>query len=201
MMLVLSSPSGAGKTTLARRLILQNPDLVLSVSDTTRPHRPSETDGVDYNFIETSVFKTRRDRGGYYESAEVFGHFYGTPREPAEAAVAEGRDMVFDIDWQGARLLAEAAPEDVVRVFILPPSMALLEDRLRKRGEDSPDVIKDRMDRAKAEISHWNEYDYVIVNDDFARALETLELILKAERQRRIRHPWLDDFVNGLMGQ
>jgi guanylate kinase len=201
VLLALSSPSGAGKTTLSKRLLSQNPDVVLSVSATTRAPRPGEVDGRDYHFLSVEDFKAKIEEDYFFEWAEVFGRYYGTPKTPVLEAVEEGRDVVFDIDWQGAQILADQAPADTVRVFILPPSLALLEDRLRKRGQDSADVIKGRMDRAKDEISHWAEYDYVIVNDDFARALEKLNQILHAERLRRIRHPWLDDFVGVLMDQ
>ncbi len=201
VLLALSSPSGAGKTTLSKRLLSQNPDVVLSVSATTRAPRPGEVDGRDYHFLSVEDFKAKIEEDYFFEWAEVFGRYYGTPKTPVLEAVEEGRDVVFDIDWQGAQILADQAPTDTVRVFILPPSLALLEDRLRKRGQDSADVIKGRMDRAKDEISHWAEYDYVIVNDDFARALEKLNQILHAERLRRIRHPWLDDFVGVLMDQ
>ena len=201
VLLALSSPSGAGKTTLSKRLLSQNPDVVLSVSATTRAPRPGEVDGRDYHFLSVEDFKAKIEEDYFFEWAEVFGRYYGTPKTPVLEAVEEGRDVVFDIDWQGAQILADQAPADTVRVFILPPSLALLEDRLRKRGQDSADVIKGRMDRAKDEISHWAEYDYVIVKDDFARALEKLNQILHAERLRRIRHPWLDDFVGVLMDQ
>jgi guanylate kinase len=201
VLLALSSPSGAGKTTLSKRLLSQNPDVVLSVSATTRAPRPGEVDGRDYHFLSVEDFKAKIEEDYFFEWAEVFGRYYGTPKTPVLEAVEEGRDVVFDIDWQGAQILADQAPADTVRVFILPPSLALLEDRLRKRGQDSAEVIKGRMDRAKDEISHWAEYDYVIVNDDFARALEKLNQILHAERLKRIRHPWLDEFVGVLMDQ
>ncbi len=201
VLLALSSPSGAGKTTLSKRLLSQNPDVILSVSATTRQPRPGEVDGQDYHFLSVEDFKDKIEAGEFFEWAEVFGRYYGTPKSPVMEAVEDGRDVVFDIDWQGAQALAEQAPEDTVRIFILPPSLELLEDRLRKRGQDSPDVIKGRMDRAKDEISHWHEYDYVIVNDDFARALEKLNQILHAERLKRMRHPWLEDFVGAIMEQ
>ncbi|GJL98102.1 MAG: guanylate kinase [Hyphobacterium sp.] len=201
MMLVLSSPSGAGKTTLSKRLINLHPDVVLSVSATTRAARPGEIDGEDYFFISKDEFETRIAGDGYYEHAKVFDHYYGTPVGPVEDALSDGRDVVFDIDWQGAQQLAKRAPRDVVRIFILPPSMKLLEDRLRKRGQDSEDVINSRMARAEAEISHWEEYDYVIVNEDFSGALEELEEILRAERLRRTRRPWLRRFVKDLMSE
>ncbi|WP_138510321.1 guanylate kinase [Maricaulis alexandrii] len=201
VLLALSSPSGAGKTTLSKRLLSQNPDVILSVSATTRQPRPGEVDGQDYHFLSVEDFKDKIEAGEFFEWAEVFGRYYGTPKSPVMEAVEEGRDVVFDIDWQGAQALAEQAPEDTVRIFILPPSLELLEDRLRKRGQDTPDVIKGRMERAKDEISHWHEYDYVIVNDDFARALEKLNQILHAERLKRMRHPWLEDFVGAIMEQ
>ncbi len=201
MMFVLSSPSGAGKTSLSRRLLAQNPDLVLSISATTREPRPGETDGGDYFFMDEDAFMEKAFSGAFYEWAKVFGRCYGTPREPVEAALADGRDVVFDIDWQGARKLAEAAPEDVVRVFILPPSLEVLKQRLTNRGQDDEGVIAERMSRAKAEIEHWDEYDYVVVNEDFARALEDITRILHAERLKRDRHPWLAGFVDALMGE
>lgn len=199
MMLALSSPSGAGKTTLSKRLIMQHPDVVLSVSATTREPRPGEVDGEDYYFLSHDVFESRIAENGFFEHAKVFDHYYGTPKGPVEEALGDGRDVVFDIDWQGAQQLAEHAPKDVVRVFILPPSMKLLEDRLRKRGQDSEEVINGRMARAEAEVSHWQEYDYCIVNEDFAGALRELELILLAERLKRTRRPWLNAFVSELM--
>jgi guanylate kinase len=201
MMFVLSSPSGAGKTTLSKRLMDKNPDIVISVSWTTRAARPGEVDGRDYVFVDEARFKDNIAADGFYEYAKVFDHYYGTPRAPVEEALAEGRDVIFDIDWQGARLLAEAAPDDAVRVFILPPSLRLLADRLKKRGQDAADVIERRMARAEAEISHWDEYDYVIVNEDFARALEEIDLILHAERLRRTRRPWLEGFVEDLFAE
>ncbi|MDG1419039.1 MAG: guanylate kinase [Maricaulis sp.] len=201
ILLALSSPSGAGKTTLSKRLLSQNPDVVLSISTTTRPPRPGEVDGTDYYFVSEDEFRAKIDTDEFFEWAEVFGHFYGTPKTPVLDAIERGRDVIFDIDWQGAQKIAEQADADTVRVFILPPSLDLLEDRLNKRGQDEADVIRDRMRRAKGEISHWDEYDYVIVNDDFARALEKLTLILHAERWKRDRHPWLSDFVDALVEQ
>lgn len=199
LMLVLSSPSGAGKTTLSKRLIAQNPDLVLSISATTRKPRPGEEHGKDYFFLEEADFLEKTKQDEFYEWAKVFDHYYGTPKAPVEEALSEGRDVVFDIDWQGARVLAEVAPQDVVRVFILPPSVKLLRERLKKRAQDTDDIIDGRMSRAKSEIEHWAEYDYVVINDDFSRALEKLTEILHAERLRRTRHPWLEGFVDALM--
>ncbi|MEQ8404287.1 MAG: guanylate kinase [Oceanicaulis sp.] len=199
LMLVLSSPSGAGKTTLSKRLIAQNPDLVLSISATTRKPRPGEEHGKDYFFLEEADFLEKTKQNEFYEWAKVFDHYYGTPKGPVEDALNDGRDVVFDIDWQGARVLAEVAPRDVVRVFILPPSVKLLRERLKKRAQDTDEIIDGRMRRAKSEIEHWAEYDYVVINDDFSRALEKLTEILHAERLRRTRHPWLDGFVEALM--
>lgn len=201
VLLALSSPSGAGKTTLSKRLLSQNPDVVLSVSATTRKPRPGEVDGQDYEFVSEETFKSRIDEDYFFEWAEVFGRYYGTPKTPVMNAIDDGRDVIFDIDWQGAQIIADQAPADTVRIFILPPSLELLEDRLRKRGQDTPEIIRDRMARAKDEISHWREYDYVIVNDDFARALEKLNQILHAERLKRTRHPWLGGFVDAIMEQ
>ncbi|MEE2524774.1 guanylate kinase [Hyphobacterium sp. HN65] len=201
MMLVLSSPSGAGKTTLSKRLIMHHPDVVLSVSSTTRAPRPGEVDGQDYFFVDHAEFERQIAANEFFEHAKVFDQYYGTPKSPVEEALADGRDVVFDIDWQGAQQLAEQAPRDVVRIFILPPSMKLLEDRLRKRGQDSEDVINGRMERSEDEVSHWEEYDYVIVNEDFSGALDELEQILRAERLKRQRRPWLRRFVDELMNE
>jgi guanylate kinase len=198
-MLILSSPSGTGKTTLAHRLIDQNPDLVWSVSATTRSPRKDEVDGEDYFFLSEDDFNARAAAGDFFEHAEVFGRRYGTLKAPVEDALSMGRDVIFDIDWQGAKLLSEQAPQDVVRVFLLPPSLKLLKDRLVRRGQDSQDVIDARMAQAKAEITHWAEYDYVVINDEFARALEELTAILRAARLKRLRHPWLDGFVEALL--
>jgi len=198
-MLVLSSPSGAGKTTLSRRLLIKHPDLTRSVSVTTRKPRPGEKHGEDYYFINQEDFTRKINTHEFYEWAKVFNHYYGTPKSPVKTALDKGRDVVFDIDWQGAQALADSAPEDVVRVFILPPSLELLHDRLIKRAQDTDKVIERRMNGAKAEIKHWGEYDYVLINDDFSQTLEELDLILKAERFKRSRHPWLKGFVGTLM--
>ena len=189
LMLVLSSPSGAGKTTIARRLLAEDDNLEMSVSATTRPKRPGEVSGVDYHFVDKTSFNLMLNRSELLEHARVFSNFYGTPRGPVQAALSRGEDMLFDIDWQGARLLAEAAPDDAVRVFILPPSLRLLADRLKKRGQDPADVIARRMARAEAEISHWDEYDYVIVNDDLESSVTQVKAILAAERARRSAGP------------
>ncbi len=199
IMLILSSPSGTGKTTLAHRLIDQNPDLVWSVSATTRQPRPGEVDGEDYFFLSEDAFEAKIADDAFFEHAEVFGRRYGTLKTQVEDALSMGRDVIFDIDWQGAKMLAERAPMDVVRVFLLPPSLKLLKDRLERRGQDTPAVIDSRMAQAKAEIAHWSEYDYVVINDEFSRALEELTAILRAERLKRLRHPWLDGFVEALV--
>jgi len=199
LMLVLSSPSGAGKTTLSRRLLSRHKEIELSISATTRPRRPGEADGVDYYFVSAEDFALRRNRGEFLEWAEVFGHFYGTPRAPVERALGDGKDVLFDIDWQGAQQLDEAAGDDLVKVFILPPNKAELERRLRARAQDPEEVVTRRMAKADAEISHWAEYDYVIVNRDLDRSYEMLETILKAERLKRRRQVGLRGFVQGLL--
>jgi guanylate kinase len=185
-MFVLSSPSGAGKTTLTRRLMNSDPRAALSVSATTRPPRPGEVDGKDYHFLDETAFERMAQDGAFLEWALVFGNRYGTPRAAVEDRLTKGSDVVFDVDWQGARALEAAAPDDVVRVFILPPSVEELERRLMIRG-DPADVIARRMDRAVAEISHWPEYDYVLVNDDVDRCFTDLITIFAAERLRRER--------------
>ena len=195
LLLVLSSPSGAGKTTLARRLLERDPGIRMSVSVTTRAPRPAEVEGVDYYFIDEGTFRHRRDSGELLEWAKVFNHYYGTPRGPVEALLAEGHDLLFDIDWQGAQQIAENMGQDLVRVFVLPPSGEILEERLRARAQDSADVVADRMARASDEISHWAEYDYVIVNDDLDRSGAALAAILTAERHKRDRQMGLPDFV------
>ncbi|MDX2264892.1 MAG: guanylate kinase [Hyphomicrobiales bacterium] len=197
-MLALSSPSGAGKSTLARLLLEADAALSLSVSATTRPRRPGEEDGVHYHFIDRADFAARRDAGAFLEWAEVFGNLYGTPRAPVEQALNAGRDVLFDIDWQGARQLQAAAPDDLVSVFILPPSRPELEARLRGRGADDPASLALRMAAAADEMSHWNEYDYVLVNDDLAACASSLRAILAAERVRRRRQRWLDAFAASL---
>ena len=182
LMLVLSSPSGAGKSTIARNLLESDPNISLSVSVTTRPRRASEIEGVHYHFLTRREFELARDSDSLLEWAEVHGNFYGTPREPAEAALAEGRDMLFDIDWQGAQQVQEKMRADIVSIFILPPSMAELKLRLQRRAEDSADVIAMRLKNASTEIEHWREYDYVVVNDDLDRAFDSVVAIVKAER-------------------
>jgi guanylate kinase len=199
LMLVLSSPSGAGKTTLTRLLRDEEPSLTLSISVTTRQRRPSEVDGVHYRFIAVDEFKELRDRGDLLEWAEVHGNFYGSPRKPIEASLASGNDILFDIDYQGAQQVRSNAPGDVVSIFILPPSIPELRQRLLRRAEDSEDVIAKRLQNAKIEIERWREYDYVLVNDDLSRTFARLRAILSAERLRRDRQTGLARFVEGLM--
>ena len=187
VMFVLSSPSGAGKTTLSRMLLAAETEVEMSVSVTTRPPRPGERDGLDYHFIDEAAFRKRVGEGALLEWAQVFGNHYGTPSAPVEAALAGGRDVLFDIDWQGTRQLKERAGADVASVFILPPSAKALERRLVTRAQDSPDVVARRMAKAADEMSHWGEYDYVIVNDDLDRSLAVIRSILAAERVRRLR--------------
>jgi guanylate kinase len=198
LLLVMSSPSGAGKTTLSRKLLAADPLITMSVSVTTRPPRPGEVDGRDYHFISKQEFATRRDAGALLEWAEVFGNFYGTPKKPVEDALDRGRDVLFDIDWQGTQQLAQSMQNDLVRVFILPPSARELQDRLVKRAQDSASVVAKRMAEASREISHWPEYDYVIVNDDIEDAHRQITAILTAERLRRRRRTGLTEFVREL---
>jgi len=186
-LLVLSSPSGAGKTTITRRLLERDPTLSLSVSVTTRPRRSSEIDGRDYRFIDQATFDRMVAGGELLEHATVFGHSYGTPRAPVDAAIAEGRDIVTDIDWQGTQQIKMSLPTDLATIFVLPPSMAALEARLRTRAQDSDAVVAQRMAKAQEEMSHWAEYDYVIVNEDLQRSVEQAEAIVTAERVRRNR--------------
>lgn len=199
LMLVLSSPSGAGKSTLTRALIGRDPHLELSISVTTRARRASEVEGVHYHFIDKARFGLMRERRELLESAEVHGNFYGTPRQPVEAALAAGRDVLFDIDWQGTRQIAEALPADLVRIFILPPSMAELRARLERRAEDAADVIDKRLANARAEIERWTDYEYVIVNKDLQQSLAAVEAILVAERHRRERQTGLGALVESLL--
>jgi len=199
LMLVLSSPSGAGKSTIARNLLKEDAALELSVSVTTRPRRPSEIDGVHYHFVSQRDFDRLRDTDALLEWAEVHGNCYGTPREAAEQAMSDGRDMLFDIDWQGANQLVEKMSTDIVSIFILPPSMEELKSRLQRRAEDSAETIEKRLANAREEIAHWQEYDYVVVNDDLDRAYGAVRAIVTAERLRRNRRPGLFDFVSGLL--
>ncbi|MBT9368456.1 guanylate kinase [Rhizobium sp. CSW-27] len=199
LMLVLSSPSGAGKSTIARNLLDTDRSLEISVSVTTRPKRASEIAGKHYHFISVQQFEKMRDAGDLLEWAEVHGNFYGTPREPVEQAMAEGRDMLFDIDWQGARQLQEKMSADVVSIFVLPPTMTELQSRLHRRAEDTEEVIRTRLLNSRAEIEHWREYDYVIVNDDLDEAFGHVSCIVNAERIRRDRRYGLFDFVGSLL--
>ena len=198
LLLVLSSPSGAGKTTITRRLVERDANLSISVSVTTRRPRAAEVDGRDYLFVSAERFEAMVAGGELLEHAMVFGHRYGTPRAPVEAAFSAGRDIVSDIDWQGTQQLALSVREDLVSVFILPPSMAALEQRLRQRAQDSDDVVQQRMAKSADEMSHWPEYDYVIVNLDLAESLRQVEAVLVAERHRRARQSGLAEFVNRL---
>jgi len=199
LMFVLSSPSGAGKTTIAHRLLENDLEIAMSISVTTRPIRPGETDGLDYRFTDRAGFEAMVEAGEFLEWAEVFGHLYGTPKAQIKAGLKEGQDFLFDIDWQGTQQLYQRMETDVVRVFLLPPSIEALEARLRSRGTDSDEVISDRMARSRAEISHWDGYDYVVVNDDMDACFEQVHGILRAERLRRARQTGLVDFTRDLM--
>jgi len=199
LMLVLSSPSGAGKSTIARNILENVPGFELSVSVTTRSRRPSEIAGVHYHFISQRDFEMRRDGGELLEWAQVHGNFYGTPRGPVEQALAAGRDMLFDIDWQGAEQLRQKMPEDIVSIFVLPPTMKELLSRLKRRAEDPDDVIATRLANARSEIEQWRNYDYVIVNDDLNRAYDSVRSIILAERLKSGRRPGLEGFVNTLL--
>lgn len=199
LLFVLSSPSGAGKSTLSRMLLEADGEVALSVSCTTRPPRPGEIDGKDYHFVDVPTFKQMAKDGQFLEWAHVFGHRYGTPKEPVEEALASGRDVLFDIDWQGAQQLYQEAGPDVVRVFILPPSIEELDRRLRARAQDSDAVIEERMARAKSEIGHWDGYDYVLVNDNVDRCFAQVLQILTAERLKRRRQKGLIGFVRDLV--
>jgi guanylate kinase len=200
LLIVLSSPSGAGKSTLSRMLMAADDDISMSVSATTRPKRPGEEDGVDYHFVDDAEFDRLIDAGDFVEWAPVFGFRYGTPKVPVKAALKDGRDILFDIDWQGTQQLHAAMGEDLVRIFLLPPSMGELERRLQERGTDSEGVIADRMSRAAAEISHWAEYDYVLVNRDAELCLAQIRTIVAAERLKRARQIGLVAFVRDLVG-
>ena len=199
LLLVLSSPSGAGKTTLAQRLVASDQHIAMSVSVTTRKARPGEVDGRDYHFISDAEFARRREAKELLEWAAVFDHHYGTPKKPVTDAMAAGRDVLFDIDWQGAQQLNEQLPHDLVRVFILPPDGKTLEGRLKSRAQDTPEVVAKRMKKASAEISHWPEYDYVIVNRDLDESHANLSAILTAERLKRRRQLGLTSFVRGIL--
>ncbi len=198
LLFIISSPSGAGKTTLARRLLAADSGIEMSVSVTTRAPRPGEQDGVDYHFVDRDRFETMKSRGELLEWARVFDNHYGTPRQPVEAAIAAGKDVLFDIDWQGAQQLSEKLKGDVVLVFVLPPSGNVLEDRLKSRAQDSAEIVARRMAAASAEISHWAEYDYVIVNTEIEKSAAAVQSILVAERLKRDRLLGLSDFVRDM---
>ena len=199
ILIILSSPSGAGKSTLARSLRDWDPTLAFSVSATTRAPRPGETDGREYYFRSRDAFQDMVAKGEMLEHAEVFGNLYGSPKAPVEAAIIDGRDVLFDIDWQGGQQIRQSSlGQDVVTVFVLPPSIAELESRLRSRAQDSDAVIATRMEKSEAEISHWAEYDYVLINRDVELAGQELRTILMAERLKRARQPQLGEFVRGL---
>ena len=199
LLIVLSSPSGAGKSTISRMLLEADPHITMSVSATTRPRRPGEVEGRDYHFVDEAEFQRMIQDGEFAEWAPVFDHHYGSPQAPIKAALRQGRDVIFDIDWQGTQQLHAAMGEDLVRVFILPPSMNELERRLHERGTDSDEVIASRMQRAAAEISHWAEYDYVLINEDMGACLDDVRSILAAERLKRWRQAGLVSFVRDLV--
>ena len=201
LMLVLSSPSGAGKTTLSRKLLEADPGVELSVSVTTRKQRPGEVDGRDYHFIDAARFEAMVKQGELLEWAQVFGNRYGTPRAPVEAALANGRDVLFDVDWQGTKQLRKRADHGLVSIFVLPPSISALEQRLRRRAQDPDDVIRARMATAADEMSHWAEYNYIVINTDIDRAFNEVQTILAAERLKRERQTGLSDFVRRLQAQ
>ena len=200
-MLVLSSPSGAGKTTLARRLTDNEPDVVMSISHTTRAKRRGERDGDDYHFVDRDTFTRMRDHGEFLEWAVVFDNFYGTTRAPIEESLSQGRDVLFDVDWQGAASLRAMARDDVVTVFILPPTARDLEQRLNVRAQDPPETVRRRMLGASNEIQHWQDYDYVVINYDIEQSVVAVRAILAAERQRRTRLTGLKDFVQNLLAE
>ena len=195
VMLVMSSPSGAGKTSISRAVLATEPDLSLSISVTTRPQRPGEVDGTHYHFLDADAFAAMVQGGDLLEHATVYGHAYGTPRPAVEAALAAGRDVLFDIDWQGAQQLREAAGDDMVGVFILPPSLDELERRLRTRAQDTDETVQFRLAQVASDVTHWAEYDYVLVNRDFEDSVAAVRALLAAERLRRKRQPGLGEFV------
>jgi len=200
ILLVLSSPSGAGKTTITRALVAREPQLALSVSVTTRPRRAGEVDGKDYHFVDPARFAAMVANNDLLEHATVFGHSYGTPRAPLMAAIESGRDIITDIDWQGTQQLQAKIGADLVSVFILPPTMAALEARLKSRAQDSDEVVHARMAKSSEELSHWDAYDYVVINDDFEDSVRRVQAILSAERVQRRRQVGLAEFVNRLRG-
>ncbi len=194
-MLVLSSPSGAGKTSIGRAVLALEPEVTMSVSVTTRPPRPGERHGIDYIFVDEARFQAMVEGGELLEHAVVYGHRYGTPRAAVEAALAAGRDVLFDIDWQGAQQLRERAADDVVTVFILAPSLEALEQRLRGRAQDSEEVVRYRLARVASDVTHWAEYEYVVINEEFEASVAAVRAILAAERLKRRRQPYLSEFV------
>lgn len=200
LMLVMSSPSGAGKTSISRAVMGEEPELRMSISVTTRAKRPAEVDGRDYHFITAERFAGMVEAGELLEHATVYGHAYGTPKAPVEAALAEGRDVLFDIDWQGAQQLKEAAGDDMVGIFILPPSTAELAARLRTRAQDSEDTVRFRLAQIANDVTHWPEYDYVLINQDLANSVAAVRAILAAERLSRVRQPGLGEFVKQFRG-
>lgn len=200
LMLVLSSPSGAGKSTLARRLLAEDAAVSMSVSCTTRQPRSGEEEGKDYFFVSPSVFGEMAKTHAFLEHAQVFGNYYGTPKEPVMNALARGKDVLFDIDWQGTQQLRQQAGDDLVSIFVLPPSHAELERRLRARAQDAEDVVQARMSKANNEISHWAEYDYVVINDNLDSTLAKITTILAAERMKRGRQTGIAEFARDLMG-
>jgi guanylate kinase len=201
LLMIISSPSGAGKTSLCERLLADETLLSMSVSATTRESRPGEVDGKHYHFVDDARFDQMIEAGAFLEWAQVFGNRYGTPHAPVELLLSQGRDVLFDIDWQGTQQVRDRIEKDVVAVFILPPSMTVLGDRLRGRGKDSVDVIAGRMEKAADEISHWPEYDYVLINEDFDSCLSQLKNILAAERLKRRRQLYLSAFVKQMLEQ
>ena len=201
LLVVLSSPSGAGKSTISRMLLEADPNITMSVSATTRPKRPGEVEGIDYHFVDDAEFKRLIEADEFAEWAYVFDHLYGSPKEPIKEALKDGRDTLFDIDWQGTQQLEYAFRTDLVLIFILPPSMKELERRLHQRATDSEEIIAGRMRRAASEIGHWAEYDYVLINEDMSKCLEDVQAIIAAERLRRERQPYLLRFVRELVAR
>lgn len=198
LMLVLSSPSGAGKSTISRALLAKHDDLTMSVSATTRPMRPGEVEGKDYIFVDTETFQDMIEKREFLEHAKVFDNYYGTPRGPVEDSLKAGNDVLFDVDWQGTQQLRQNARDDLVSIFILPPSIAELESRLYSRAQDSEEVVKARMSKATSEMSHWAEYDYIIVNEDIDLSVAQAEAVLKAERLKRERQVGMLDFLRDM---
>ncbi|MEE8258272.1 MAG: guanylate kinase [Sphingomonadales bacterium] len=201
LMLILSSPSGAGKTTLSRKLLDEDKDTVLSISMTTRPPRNLEKEGRDYFFVSENEFTQVANKDGFLEYAKVFGFLYGTPKQKVEDSLAKGKDVLFDIDWQGTQQIIQKKSSDMVSIFILPPSINELRKRLISRGQDSTEQIEKRMETAHGELSHWAEYDYVIVNDKFDDCIKEIKSILEVERKKRNRQDWLIDYMKNLMSQ